>query len=57
MYCNESFDKAFVELGFPQMLGQVLEVGRQNPPKVRFLKEVVSDLGRFVGYKRKMIGW
>ena len=54
VYSNEDFDKVLVELGLLGLLEQLL--GHQgSAKKKKFIRQVLSDIQRFLEYKRKMI--
>lgn len=54
IYSNEQFDDVFVSLGFMDLLRAVAERGA-GAKKKKFIQEVLSDVNRFMEYKRKMI--
>lgn len=64
VYSNENFDKIFMEYGFVDILTQVLKVATANSKSStkgkktnKFITAVVSDIHRFIAYKKKMIGF
>lgn len=63
IYSNENFDKIFMSYGFIEILNQVLKVaggnkmGGKSKKTSKFVNAVVSDIQRFIAYKKKMIGF
>jgi hypothetical protein len=54
VYSNEQFDVIFVQLGFMEILQAVLQkAGPGN--KKKFIRDVLTDIRRFLDYKKKMI--
>lgn len=54
VYSNEDFDKILLELGLLGLLEQVLQ-HQGGAKKKKFIRQVLTDIQRFLEYKKKMI--
>jgi hypothetical protein len=54
VYSNEQFDSIFVQLGFMEILQAVLQKAASGSKK-KFIRDVLTDIRRFLDYKKKMI--